>query len=122
MKTSEDLKGYKKLKVWQEAHKLVLLIYRITKKFPKEELFSLTNQIRRAAVSIPANIVEGYARASKKEFMQFLSIARGSLAEVEYYLELAKDLDYVTDEEWKQLFELHHFTGALLSGLMKSLR
>lgn len=122
MITYEGVKGYKKLKVWEESHKLVLSIYRTTKQFPREELFGLTNQIRRAIVSVPANIVEGHSRSGKKEFTHFLSIARGSLAEAEYYLELAKDLGYISQEEWKKLFEQHHFVGALLNGLQKSLR
>lgn len=87
--------GYRRLHVWQEAHALVLLVYIATKQFPKDELFGLTSQIRRAVVSVAANIVEGQTRASKKEFLQFLRVANGSLVEVEYYIGLAKDLCYI---------------------------
>jgi four helix bundle protein len=116
------LKGYKKLKVWQESHELVLLVYQLKKKFPREELFGLTSQTCRAVVSIPANIVEGQARASKKEFLQFLSIANGSLVEVEYYLELLKDLEFITSSEYNEAREKHRTVSILLHGLIRSLR
>ena len=79
-------KGYKRLKVWQESHELVLKVYKVTKKFPREEFFGLTSQMRRAVVSVAANIVEGQVRNTSKSFLQFLNIANGSLVEVEYYL------------------------------------
>ena len=115
-------KGYKKLKVWQEAHKLTVMVYKETRKFPKEELFSLTNQIRRAAVSVPANIVEGQARGSKKLFRQFLNIANGSLVEVEYYLELSKELSYLTGRQFDELDQQRLLVGRMLNGLAKSVR
>ena len=96
-------KGYKRLKVWQEAHKLTLMVYKETRKFPKEELFSLTNQLRRAVVSIPANIVEGQVGTTNKSFRHYLNIANGSLVEVEYYFELAKELGYLGNREFQLL-------------------
>ncbi len=113
--------GYKKLLVWQEAHTLTLLIYKITKHFPKDELFGLTNQMRRAAVSVTANIVEGQARATKKEFHQFLFMSNGSLVEVEYYIELSKDLGYISEKEFTDLYQQRIKVGKLLHRLIKSL-
>jgi four helix bundle protein len=115
-------KGYKALLVWQEAHALVLLIYSCTEKFPKSELFGLTSQLRRAGVSIPANIVEGYARFSRKEFSQFISISLGSLAEVEYYLDLSRDLAYLTKDEYAKLVAQRIIVGKLLYGFSRSIK
>jgi len=86
--------NYSDLIVWQKAHNLVLEIYKITKQFPKEELFGLTSQLRRAAISVPANIAEGFARIGTKDKLRFYNIAAGSLNEVGYYILLAKDLNY----------------------------
>lgn len=113
--------GYRRLHVWKESHDLVLLVYKYSNKFPREELFGLTSQIRRAAVSIPANIVEGYARSSKKEFLQFLYISQGSLSEVEYYLQLSLDLEFISEEVFKELEEKRRVAGNLLHGLIASL-
>lgn len=113
--------GYKRLHVWKESHELVLMVYEITKKFPKDELFGLVSQIRRAAVSIPANIVEGYARTSKKELAQFLSVSRGSLAEVEYYLFLSKELRYLSPAEYEKIENKRIIVGKLLNGFVRSL-
>ena len=77
---TENIKGYKKLKVWQKADELALAIYIESKKFPKEEIYGITSQLRRAALSVPTNIVEGSGRQNKKEFRQFVNIALGSLA------------------------------------------
>lgn len=114
--------GYKRLRVWQETHTLVLAIYKTTKTFPKDELFGLTSQIRRAVVSVAANIVEGQARASQKEFLQFLSIANGSLVEVEYYIQLTKDLDYIDCSQQLVLEKQAHFVGVLLHKFILALR
>ena len=113
--------GYKRLIVWKEAHEFVLMIYKATKSFPREELFGLTSQIRRAAVSISANIVEGQARASRKEYVQFLHIANGSLVEVEYYLTLSKDLGYIGEEDYITLDAKRRYIGVLLHKLIASL-
>ena len=94
MKT-KSLKSFKELIVWQKAYELVLEIYKITKDFPKFEAFGLVQQMRRAAVSIPSNIAEGYSRKHKTEYHQFLSIAYGSLAELETQYLLSIDLDYI---------------------------
>lgn len=114
-------KGYRRLRVWQQAHEFVLLIYKVTKHFPKEEIFGLTSQARRAAVSIAANIVEGQSRRSKNEFIQFLRITNGSLVEVEYYIGLSKDLGYITDNEAKILYEKQQYIGILLHKFIATL-
>jgi four helix bundle protein len=90
----EGAKSFTDLLVWKKAHSFVLAIYLLTKDFPKEELYGLTNQLRRAAVSIPANIAEGFGRFSKPEKIRFLNIAQGSLNEVKYFLILSEDLNY----------------------------
>jgi four helix bundle protein len=87
------MQDYRKLLVWQKAHKLVIDIYVITKGFPKDELYGVTSQLRRAAVSIAANIVEGAGRKTKPDFARFLTMSLGSTNEVEYFLVLSKDLD-----------------------------
>lgn len=111
---------HQELKVWQEAMSLVIDIYRVTKEFPREEIYALTSQMRRAAVSVPSNIAEGAARTGDREFLQFLSIARGSLSELETQLILAGDLGY-----WKKDQIVEDKVGmvfALLGGLIKSLQ
>ncbi|WP_031514140.1 four helix bundle protein [Desulfofalx alkaliphila] len=110
-----------KLIVWQKAHQLVLKTYDLTKSFPKEELFGLTSQIRRAAVSIPSNIVEGKARGSNKEYKRFLLMARGSLEEVKYQLLLAKELKYIDENRYKEALKSAEEVGRLLNGLMVSI-
>lgn len=110
-----------KLVVWQKSHELVLIIYEITKNFPKEELLGLTSQIRRAAVSIPSNIVEGKARGSAKDYKRFLLIARGSLEELKYQLLLAKDLIYMDEKKYIEILKLSKDVGRLLNGLIRSL-
>jgi four helix bundle protein len=92
------MREFRKLKVWEKAHKFVLDIYTITKNFPKEEIYGITNQLRRAAISIPNNISEGCGRKSKKELFNFLNISMGSASEVEYLLLLSYDLYYLKDK------------------------
>jgi four helix bundle protein len=106
--------GYKKLIVWQKADELAREVYMKTKSFPKEEMYGITSQLRRAALSIPINIVEGYARQSKKEFKNFLSIALGSLAETEYIIEFSKQLGYLTDCDYSKLADTRQEVGNLL--------
>jgi four helix bundle protein len=106
---------YKDLKVWQKADELAFEVYKITKRFPKDELYGITSQLRRAVLSVPANIVEGYARKGDKELARFVSIALGSLAEVEYLLSFSNKLDYFEDDEdYKKIETLRAETGKLL--------
>ena len=106
-------RSFKELIVWQKAHQFVLEIYRLTKNFPSEEKFGLTSQIRRAAVSVPANIAEGFPKKSPSDKTRFFNIAQGSLEEVHYYLILAKDLGYGNSTE---LINLYDEVGRLLNG------
>lgn len=97
--------NYKEMKIWQKARKLVKVVYKISKKLPKEELYGLTSQIRRAVISIPANIAEGAGRGTDRDFGHFLNIARGSLFELDTLLILSSDLEYVSEEELNPVFE-----------------
>ena len=98
MAEGEELRDFKKLDIWHEAHQLVLKVYKETQSFPKEEVYGLTSQLRRSVVSIPNNIAEGCGRKSKKELYHFLNISMGSSSEVEYLLFLAQDLNYLHKE------------------------
>ena len=113
---------YKDLTVWQKSMDLVVEVYRLTKNLPKEELYGLTNQLRRAAVSIPSNIAEGNARTSKGDYARFLSIARGSCAEVETQLLLCIRLDYFVEEDISDTLKLCDETGRMLTSVIKKLR
>ena len=115
------LKNYKDLKVWQKSYRLCLYIYRITKKFPKEERYGLTSQIRRAAVSIPSNIAEGYGRKTTADYLRFLYIAYGSICELETQLLLSSDLNYVNKENLKALRDDTEEVERMLKALIKSL-
>ncbi|MFC1474640.1 four helix bundle protein [bacterium] len=114
-------RDYKKLKVFNMADDLVLEIYRITDKFPRKEMFGLSQQMRRAAVSVPANIVEGCGRRTKKEYRQFLNISSGSLAEVGYYISLSHKLDYIDDTTYRTLNDRYNQCAKALNGLMNSI-
>jgi four helix bundle protein len=114
--------SFKELRVWQAAMKLAREVYRETAKFPKHELYGLTQQIRRAAVSVPSNVAEGKGRHSDKEFAHFLCNARGSLLELETQLILAEELEYLSAAEGKRLSVLTECVGRTLSGLINSLR
>ncbi|MBN1493711.1 MAG: four helix bundle protein [Candidatus Omnitrophica bacterium] len=114
--------GFKKLIVWQKAYAFALSIYKVTQQYPKHEQYGLTSQIRRAALSISGNIAEGYTRLHRKEYIQFLMIAKGSLAEVETFLLFSKDLGYITDAEYLKIDEVRKEVGRTLAGLIKSLR
>ena len=115
-------KAFRKLLVWQKAHQLVLLVYGWVGKFPKHEIFGLTSQLRRAAVSVPANAAEGYGAGSSGQFGRYLNISQGSLAEVEYYLILAQDLPYISSEDNRQAEALRSEVGFLLSRLIAKVR
>ena len=111
-------KTFQDLIVWQKAHQLVLSIYSITANFPKSEVYGLASQLRRAAISIPANIAEGFRKRGKADKARFLNIAQGSLAETHYYILLAKDLDYI--DNIKLLLQLDEISK-LLEAYSKSI-
>lgn len=111
---------FEKLNVWQSSRQLVSFIYRLTKKFPKEEIYGLTNQLQRAIVSVPSNIAEGSGRVSVKDQLRFFEIAYGSLMESYCQLVLAKDLGYIDENELKAANEFIIKVARLLSGLRKS--
>jgi len=101
----EPTRRFNDLIVWQKAHQFVLGVYAMSSRFPKEEVYGLTSQFRRAAVSIAANIAEGYAKKGKADKLRFYNIAQGSLEECRYYLLLAKDLDFNYDDKLEDLLE-----------------
>ncbi|MFL6300055.1 MAG: four helix bundle protein [Terriglobales bacterium] len=113
---------FRNLIAWQKAKKLVKDVYVLTQKFPKEEMFGLSSQLRRAVVSIPSNIAEGKGRVTSKDFCHFLVQARGSLFEAETQLELSRDLGYLSDSELAQAQESCDELGKILHGLINSLK
>ncbi len=113
------MKSHKDLEVWQRSMDLVSLVYAVTRTWAKEEIFGLTSQVRRAAVSVPSNIAEGAGRKSPAEFKRFLSIAQGSLAEVETQLEIARRIDFSGD--FQQMQQSIDSIRRMLIGLQKSL-
>ncbi|UCG55873.1 MAG: four helix bundle protein [Phycisphaerales bacterium] len=113
--------GYKKLTVWRKADELAYQVYVATKNFPKEETYGITSQLRRAALSVPTNIVEGYGRQNKNELRQFVNIALGSLAEVRYMLDFCSRLGYLEPEQQRTLEGLAQEVGRLLWKFYKSL-
>lgn len=115
------MNNFEKLTVFIEAHKLVLLIYKYTSKFPTHERYGLISQLRRSAVSIVANIVEGNARNHKKEYIQFLYHSIASLEETKYHLLLAKDLKYLPPNAYQELQNQAELVGKMLNGLIKYL-
>lgn len=112
--------SFKNLIVWQKSHELALEIYNITKSFPDDEKFGLISQMRRSAVSIPANIAEGFKRKSLKDKVNFYNISQGSLSELQYYLILTKDLKYINISENIQF--LVDEVGKMLNGLITSIK
>jgi four helix bundle protein len=114
------LSRYQELIVWQRAMDLVTRVYEATEAFPHKELFGLTNQIRRAAVSVPSNIAEGQGRNTTREFLRYLSMARGSLQELETQVVIAFRLRYLEDPDQAEIIALVTETGRLLSGLSRS--
>lgn len=114
-------KNFKDLIVWQKAHQLVLSIYLLSNTFPKQELYGLTSQIRRAVISIPANIAEGFKKKTKPDKVKFMNIAQGSLEECRYYLILAKDLGYGdTSRLMPQLEEVSKLLEAYTASILNS--
>ena len=116
------VKSFEDLTIWQESRKFTNKIYVLTKKFPKEELYGLTSQIRRAVVSITSNIAEGFDRRSDKELSNFLSIARASTAEVQNDLYIALDLKYISQIEFNQLYQEAKKIAQQINGLMSYLK
>lgn len=114
------MNSYKDLVVWQKAIDLTIEIYSLTNLFPKEEMYGLVSQIRRSAVSIPSNIAEGQARKYHQQFSHFLSIAQGSLAELETHIIIAMKLGYIAGEQ-KDLFDMMHSIGKMITRLKQNL-
>ena len=112
-------KGFRDLIAWQKGMELTEMVYKITSSFPKEELYGITSQMRRSAVSIPSNIAEGQLRNSRKEFIQFLSIALGSCAELSTQLELSKRLRYLTESDFERISEVIYEVMKVLHGLRR---
>ncbi len=106
---------FQNIQAWQKAHEFTKLVYRITKSFPEDERFGLTSQFRRAAVSIGANIAEGYKKLSKADKLRFLNISEGSLAECMNYIILARDLEYIDEQQYEDLCATIGSTGRLLT-------
>jgi four helix bundle protein len=119
--TDQALHSYRELIVWQKAVDLVTDVYTITKAFPRDEIYGLTSQLRRSAVSIPNNIAEGQGRATKGEFVQFLCHARGSIFELETQIIIAVSLDYVEAESAQRLITRITEVARILNGLLTSL-
>jgi len=116
------IKSFQDLNIWKEAHQLVLEIYKIARKFPKEENYSLTSQIRRASISVPSNIAEGMGRNTTKELLSFLYNARGSLSETICQLILSKDLGYITESEFENLYTRYNGLGKGINTFIAKLK
>jgi four helix bundle protein len=114
------MRDYKKIDAWKLADDLTVAVYGTTRAFPRDELYGLTSQLRRAASSVPANIAEGSARESKRDYLRFLYIARGSLSECQYFIHLAHRLGYVNDQDAAPLQEQTQQTFRCLHGLIKA--
>jgi len=114
------MRDYTKIAAWKYADDLTVWIYEVTKSFPKEELYGLTSQLRRAAYSVPSNIAEGSARDSLKDYLHFLYVARASLAETEYFVHLSCRLGYLDAEKKKELDQQFKATFSRIHGLIKS--
>jgi four helix bundle protein len=119
-RTEAKIRSFTDLIAWQKAHQLALEIYKATKSFPDSERFGLISQMRRAVVSVPANLAEGFRRTGSKNKLQFYNMAQGSLEEVHYFIILAKDLGYLPDVE--RVMDKYEETARLITGLMASIR
>lgn len=117
----EKIKNFKQLKIWQKGIVIVKKVYAITKDFPKEELYGLTSQMRRCAISIPSNIAEGFKRYHSKEYKQFLHIALGSIAELETQVIIAHELGFANETHWVDLSEELDHIGKMTSSLLGKL-
>jgi four helix bundle protein len=114
------MRDYRKIDAWKLADDLTVSVYERTRLFPKQEIYGLTSQLRRAAYSVPANIVEGSSRATKRDYLHFLYIARSSLSETQYFIHLAKRLGYIEEAQEAELAEQVKSTFACLHGLITS--
>lgn len=117
-----QIRTFQDLKIWQRGHELVLIIYQLTKSFPNEEKFGLTSQIRRAAVSVVCNVVEGFRRKSIKNSLNFYNIADGSLEELKYQLILSHDLKLINDDEFNKAIDLSCQVSKMLYFWIKSIK
>lgn len=122
VKNEIKIKSFEDLQIWQISHKLSVKIYKITKRYPKEETYGLVSQLRRASVSIPANIVEGYYRNTTKELIQFLFHARGSCGEVIYLLILSRELGYISKSNYIELRKDYNVLIRRITAMINSLR
>jgi four helix bundle protein len=113
---------YTKIVAWQRAHELTVAVYRLTQAFPRAEMFGLTSQLRRASTSVAANIVEGSARNSKRDYLHFLNIAEASLRETEYLLLLARELDYMSEAQHQQMTGFVNGAFGPLHGLQRAVQ
>jgi len=118
--TSEKIKSFTDLNAWKERHVLVLMIYKITKSFPKDELFTLVSQMRRCVVSITSNIAEGFSRQSYKEKTQFYSIAQGSVTELQNQIIISKDVSYISINEFNDISMQAEKVHRIINGLIRS--
>ena len=116
------MKDFRLLKVWEKSHYISLEVYKLTKNYPKEELFNITSQLRRAITSVPTNLAEGCGRGSDKDFKRFVQIAMGSASESEYLLLLSKDLGYISNKEFDKLLNGIQEIKKMLSSLISKLK
>jgi four helix bundle protein len=116
------MKSFRELKVWEKSHQLVLQIYRATRQYPSDEKFNLISQIRRSALSVVVNIVEGFKRRGNKDFVYFLNMADASLEETKYHLLLSKDLGYLAKSDYHDLNGLCEEIGKMLNGLQSKIK
>ena len=121
-RASGPVRGYRDLLVWQDAMDLVVTVYRTTAKFPKEERYALVDQLRRSAVSVPSNIAEGHGRSRTGDYLRFLSVAVGSLMELETQVQIATRLEYISEEQQTGLLESSAVLARMLAGLIRALR
>jgi len=116
------MRDFRKIKVWHKAHQVTLVIYHLTKSFPKDELYGMISQMRRASYSIPANIAEGCGRETDNDFARFLTIALGSASELEYFCILAKDLGYISESDYSTVIVKVTEVKRMLTGFIKRLK
>lgn len=122
MEKTGKIKTYEDLIVWQKADQLAIVIFKLAKNFPREELFGLTSQMKRSSLSIPANIAEGFARGTQKEYTRFLYISWGSLVETEYYIKFAYKLSYINDNQLKNMLMRTNEIGRMINSLIKVIK